>query len=364
MQLLPVGLMKNNINKSLLKKLVEIKSLSQETVQCLKALKLIELEVNKENIPVFIDVNEGVPFLIAGNLQQAEVLFLSHIDVVPATNEGFKFKEVDNKFFGRGVLDMKGPLVATLDAFIKLWKAGHKNIIFAVTSDEEVGGFKGAAFLAKNILGKIKMALIPDGSSEDMVLIQKAPFHIKITARGKSAHASRPWEGINAAENLGKCCGEILAKINGKKPEETTATLCQFHSGQTTNMLPNKAEAVMDIRIKQETEVKAMVKNLNQVTKKFGCKWEQIDEALVFEIKKEQPLIKKWQQAFRAIHQKEAGFVIENGASDARFLWQELKIPIIVTSAKRAGAHSHHEWVDVNSLNQLSETIVKFIISL
>ena len=47
-----------------------------------------------------------------------------------------------------------------------------------------------------------------------------------------------------------KCCGEILAKINGKKPEETTATLCQFHSGEVTNMLPNQAEAVMDIRIK------------------------------------------------------------------------------------------------------------------
>lgn len=357
--------MKNEINRSLLRKIVETASLSGETNQCLGALKLIEMEIKKKNIPIFIDFNEGVPFIIAGNLDKASILFLCHIDVVPAKVEFFKIKIKDNKLFGRGVLDMKGPLVASLDAFIKLWKSGKENIIFAVTSDEEIGGFKGTEFLVKNIFRKIEMAIIPDSSSEDLVLIQKAPFHIKILAKGKSAHGSKPWEGVNAAENLLKCCAEIVKKVKGNTHQSTTATICQFHSGEATNMVPNNAEAVIDIRIKQESEVKTIIKNINNSSKKFGCEWEKIDEPLFFEAEKDNFFIKKWQEAFKEVHhQKQVKFIVENGASDARFLWKELRIPVIVTSVKGGGAHSNHEWADIDSLNKLSETIVKFINSL
>jgi len=349
---------------SLLKNIVETTSISGDISQCLKALKLIEVEIKHNNIPIFIDFNEGFPFLIAGNINSASILFLSHIDVVPAKIDSFLMKEKDGKLFGRGVLDMKGPLVASLEAFIKLWKGGRKNIVYVVTSDEEIGGFKGAAFLVKNIFTKIEMAIIPDSSGEDLVLIQKAPFHIKVTAKGKSAHGSKPWEGVNAAEILLRCCAEIVKKVNGNARQSTTATICQFHSGESTNTVPNRAEAIIDIRIKQKSEVKTIINNLNNSSKNFGCEWKKIDEPLFFESDINNFFIKKWQQAFMEIHHKHVGFMVENGASDARFLWNELKIPIIVTSVKGGGAHSNHEWVDINSLNKLSETIVKFIISL
>ena len=356
--------MKNEINRSLLKKIVETSSLSGETNQCLRALKLIEVEIKMKNIPVLIDFNEGVPFLIAGNPDKASILFLSHIDVVPAKIDSFKLKIKDNKFLGRGVLDMKGPLVACLEAFIKLWKGGRENIIFVVTSDEEIGGFKGSEFLVKNLFNKIEVAIIPDSSGEDVVLIQKAPFHIKVIAKGKSAHGSKPWEGINAAENLLKCCTEIVKKVKGNTHQSTTATICQFHSGKATNIVPDKAEAVIDIRIKQESEVKTIIKNIYNSSKKFGCEWEKIDEPLFFEAEKDNFFIKKWQEIFKKITGEKISLKVECGASDARFLWKELRIPVIVTSVKGGGAHSNHEWADIDSLNKLSETIVKFVNSL
>jgi succinyl-diaminopimelate desuccinylase len=348
----------------LIKKLIEIKSLSSDPKQCLAALRIIETEIDNNKIPVSIKFNEGCPFLIAGDINKASILFLSHIDVVPGKADCFKLRKNDNKLFGRGALDMKGPLVASLDAFIKLWKDRRKNMVFAVTSDEETGGFKGTAFLVKSLFKTIELAIIPDSSSENLVIIQKAPFHIKISAKGKSAHGSRPWEGKNAAENLWKCCAEIIDKINGSSHEFTTATICQFHSGEATNMLPDKAEAVIDIRIKQQSEVSSIIKNLRNSTKKFGCKWEKMDEPLFFEIKGNNIFVKKWMKAFGETHKKEVKLIIESGASDARFLWKELKIPIIETSAIGGGAHGENEWVDINSLKKLSETIVKFIISL
>lgn len=356
--------MRNKINMSLLKNIVETASLSGEISQCLKALKLLEVEIKNKNIPVFIGFNKKVPFLIAGDLNKASILFLSHIDVVLAKSDCFKMKIKGNKLFGRGVLDMKGPLVATLMAFIKLWKDGRENIVFAVTSDEEIGGFNGTNFLSKTQFKNIKLAIIPDSNSDDLVIIQKAPFHIRILAKGKSAHASRPWEGKNAAENLLKCCTKIITDLNGNSNELTTAVLTQFRSGETTNKVPDKAEAIIDIRIEKESEVEELINKIKNITKKCQCDWEKIDEPLFFEISPDNLFVKKWQEIFRKVNGKEARLIVECGASDARFLWKKLKIPIIVTSAIGGGAHSDKEWVKIDSLKRLSEIIVKFINSL
>ena len=164
--------------------------------------------------------------------------------------------------------------------------------------------------------------------------------------------------------NLLKCCNQIISKISGKSHKSTTAALTKFHSGESTNAIPDKAEAVIDIRIKEQSEVETILFKINTITKKNLCSWEKIDEPLFFEIKKDNYFAKKWAESFKEITKKEIHFKIENGASDARFLWHQLKIPTIVTSVLGDGAHSNKEWVDINSLNQLSNTITEFISSI
>jgi len=348
----------------LIKKLVEIKSISGDKAKCLKALDIVKKEILKHHIPCQIRDHNDTPFLLAGKISNGSILFLNHIDVVPAETEQFKVKQKGNKLFGRGVLDMKGPLVACLDSFFQLWKTGNKKIIFAVTSDEEIGGFNGANFLSKAKFKNIKLAIIPDGSSDDLVIVQKAPFHIRILAKGKSAHGSKPWEGKNAAENLLKCCLQIIKNVNGVSHDQTSATITQFHSGETTNKVPDKAEAIIDIRIEKESEVEELINKIRGITKECRCDWEKIDEPLFFEIASDNFFIKKWQEIFKKITGEKISLKVECGASDARFLWKELRIPVIVTSVKGGGAHSNHEWADIDSLNKLSETIVKFVNSL
>lgn len=350
--------------EKLIKKIIKIKSISGDKVNCLKALTIIEKEIKSHNISCFVKKHNGFPFLIAGNLKHGSIAILSHIDIVPAKDEQFKLKQQGDKLFGRGVLDMKGPLLASLASFFELWKKGNSESIFIVTSDEEIGGFNGAEFITKSFLKNIKLAIVPDSTGSDLVIIQKAPFHINLFSKGKSAHGSKPWEGINAAENLLKCCHKLINAINKKTSTSTTAALTQFHSGKTTNMIPDKAEAVIDIRIKQQSEVINLVAKIESITKKFQCNWKKIDEPLFFEIKKNNFFVKKWKVAFKKITNKNIKTKIEFGASDARFLWQKLKIPIIITSAIGGGVHSSKEWVSLNSLNQLSATITEFILSI
>ncbi len=352
--------MKNSINLLLLKKIIKIPSLSKSHNQCLLALKVIKKEIDNHQIPCFVKFNNNVPFLIAGDLKKARVLFLSHIDVVPANTEQFNLKRKGNKIFGRGVLDMKGPLVATLGPFIKLWQTGQKQFLFAVTSDEEVGGFNGTALLTKTLFKNIKAAIVPDGTGDDLIIIQKAPFHIKIQSTGKSAHGSKPWKGINAAENLSKCCTQIIGNLNQNSLESTTATLTQFHSGHTTNTVPAKAIAIIDIRIKKQSEVTDLIKKLDLITQKWKCSWKKIDEPLFFKTPKNSPFLKIWIAVFKKITTKKPLLKTESGASDARFLWEDLKIPVIITSVIGGRAHSKHEWANIDSLTRLSKIIFEF----
>ena len=355
--------MKNNINLLLLKKIIKIASLSHNHNKCFTALRLIKKETSQQKIPCFIKKNNNSPFLVAGNIKTSRILFLCHIDVVPGQPRQFNLIREGSRLIGRGVLDMKGPLVATLKSFFKLWKLGNRQFLFVITSDEEIGGFNGTDFLTKSLLKNIKSAIVPDSVGNNLVIVQKAPFHIKIKSFGKSVHGSKPWESVNSAENLSKCCTQIIDKLNGNSSDSTTATLTQIHSGNTTNTIPAEAMATIDIRIKKQSEINSLIDKINQITQKRKCTWQKIDEPLFFEASTHDSFIKKWIDIFKKTNQKVPQLVVESGASDARFLWHNLRIPVIVTSAKGGGTHSDQEWVDINSLTQLSELFFKFGLS-
>ncbi len=355
--------MENDININLLKKIISIPSLSQDHKQCLLSLTIIKKEIESHNIPCSIGNNNDFPFLIAGDIDLANILFLSHTDIVPGDVGQFKITVKENQLFGRGVLDMKGPLIASLDSFLRLWGEGRKQFLFAITSDEEIGGFNGSKTLTKTLFRNIKQAIIPDSTGDSLILIQKAPFHIKIDCIGKSCHGSKPWEGVNAADNLLECCKSIVKAVNRNSPNLTSACISQFHSGDATNKVPDNGTATLDIRIKEESEVSNLIKIINASAKKYGCSWEKIDEPMFFETKIDEPFVQRWINTFEKVVGKKLETKVECGASDARFLWHELRIPIIVTSAIGGGAHSNNEWVDIISLNLLSEIIFKFGLS-
>lgn len=351
---------KTKLDLSLLRKLIKIRSLSCDQKKCFRALKLIENKLIKQDIPCLIDQNNGFYYLIAGNLDEAGFLFLSHIDVIDGEDEQFILKNYGDKFYGRGVLDMKGPLISTLMAFIKLWKNNFRNFLFVVTSDEEIGGFNGSNFLAQSTFSKIEAAFIPDSTGEELVIIQKAPYHIKINSLGKSSHGSKPWNGVNALYNISQCCIDLVKKIDRNKTDKTSAAVTQINGGKSTNTIPGEAIATLDIRILRQSEVGKIVETIDRITKKWKCTWENIDKPLFFELSKRNKIFNKWSQIYKKINNVNLKTKIESGGSDARFLWNFLKIPVIVTSVVGDGAHSKEEWVNIKSLEKLTKTIVSF----
>lgn len=86
------------------------------------------------------------------------ILLLAHIDVVEARREDwsfdpFKFLEQDGYYYGRGTSDDKAMAAIFIANLIRYRQEGFKpdrDIIVALTSDEEGGNFNGVDWLVKN----------------------------------------------------------------------------------------------------------------------------------------------------------------------------------------------------------------------
>lgn len=92
-----------------------------------------------------------------GTGKRKPILFIGHLDVVEAlradwTTDPFEFLEKDGYFYGRGTEDMKEGDAILITNFIRMKKEGYlpdRDIIVALTADEEGGNFNGVDWLLK-----------------------------------------------------------------------------------------------------------------------------------------------------------------------------------------------------------------------
>ncbi len=92
-----------------------------------------------------------------GTGKRKPILFIGHLDVVEArredwTTDPFEFIEKDGYFYGRGTEDMKEGDAILVTNFIRLKKEGYvpdRDLILALTADEEGGSFNGVDWLLR-----------------------------------------------------------------------------------------------------------------------------------------------------------------------------------------------------------------------
>jgi acetylornithine deacetylase/succinyl-diaminopimelate desuccinylase-like protein len=147
-----------------------------------------------------------------GNGKLKPVLFIAHLDVVEALRKDwsvdpFKFIEKDGYFYGRGTTDDKCDGVSFIVTLIRLKKEGYipnRDIIIALTADEEMGNANGVDWLITNHKELIDadFCINPDGGGGDLkngkpvtLAIQtseKIYFSYRLEVRNKGGHSSLP----------------------------------------------------------------------------------------------------------------------------------------------------------------------------
>jgi acetylornithine deacetylase/succinyl-diaminopimelate desuccinylase-like protein len=122
------------------------------------------------------DIFEGGPRADKGNVVvryhgtgvRKPLLLLAHLDVVQALKsdwsadlDPFKFTERDGYYYGRGTSDDKAMASIFIANLLRFKKEGYvpdRDIILALTADEEGGGFNGVRWLLQNHRDKIDAA--------------------------------------------------------------------------------------------------------------------------------------------------------------------------------------------------------------
>jgi acetylornithine deacetylase/succinyl-diaminopimelate desuccinylase-like protein len=147
-----------------------------------------------------------------GKASAKPVLFLCHLDVVEAlrsdwTTDPFELVEKDGFFYGRGTEDMKDGDAVMVATFLHLHRDGYKpkrDLILALTADEEGGKFNGAQWLVKQHKELVDAAYVINLDAGGIELengkpvvaaveaTEKVYADFQITAVNRGGHSSLP----------------------------------------------------------------------------------------------------------------------------------------------------------------------------
>lgn len=152
---------------------------------------------------VAIDEAGNVIGSIRGGGEAPAVMFNTHLDHVdagdPAAWEHPPFAGVvaGGRAWGRGAVDIKGPLAAQVHGVAGLLGDRHRppgDVLVTAVVQEEVGGL-GARHLAERPAPPL--AVLGEPSSNELRRGHRGRVELVLQARGRSAHASAPARGVN-----------------------------------------------------------------------------------------------------------------------------------------------------------------------
>lgn len=290
-----------------------------------------------------------------------KILLQAHIDVVPAGEKGFYMREDNGRLYGRGVFDMKFAAACYLKLIDDLSK-DLKSYDFGImlTSDEEVGGEDGVDMLLHKGYST-NVCILPDaGDNWNIETECKGAWFIRISAEGKSAHGSRPWEGNNAIEKLVKALDSIRKLFKDQDDKHSTITISKIRGGTAINQVPDYAEASIDIRYMDESKYGEKYRKIHEIARESQLNLETVKHCIKVKCDIKQPEVSKFIKIAEKVGNKSLGHSKSLGTSDARYFYAR-GIPTVLIRPVGGGAHSEEEWIDKAELEKFYEVLKAYV---
>jgi acetylornithine deacetylase/succinyl-diaminopimelate desuccinylase-like protein len=217
---------------------------------------LLGPDARKQNLVVRMRA-EGAPI-------EKPVLFLCHMDVVVALKsdwhtDPFQFVEKDGYYYGRGTQDMKNSDAALVWTFLRLHREGYRpkrDLILALTADEEGGKFNGAEWLVQNHRELVDAAYVinPDSGGveldhgravvADVEATEKVYSDFQVTASNRGGHSSLP-RPDNAIYELMAALNKLAEYTFPFEMNGVTRTYFKNLAGQETGQMAADMRAIL-----------------------------------------------------------------------------------------------------------------------
>ncbi|MCL5427458.1 MAG: M20 family metallopeptidase [Gammaproteobacteria bacterium] len=198
-----------------------------------------------------------------------QILILGHFDTVWDIGRLAIRRETD-KFYGPGILDMKAGIVQAIwavKALVEFDALPDARIRFLCTSDEELGSPSSRQRIEEeSVASDVVLVVEPataNGSALKTARKGSGRFYMHIT--GKAAHAgNNPEDGVSAIEELSHQIQYLHSLADPSLG--TTVNVGMVSGGGPLNVVPEKAELGIDVRVTTLEEAERLYNAIYQST--------------------------------------------------------------------------------------------------
>jgi len=292
---------------------------------------------------------------------KARILIIAHIDTVfgPGTVAGRPYSVEGDRAHGPGVGDEKGGVVNAIAALTILHELGFKNYatITLLLDDSEERGSPGSTQLIKSLARQsdVEFNMEPGDPPDALTVWRKGSAGIRILVKGRAAHAGMaPQNGRNAASEL----VHQLTTLEGAFPHSgdgITVNLTILKSGERSNIIPDTAEATLNVRYRKPEQLDAVLARIQA-----GAGTTQIPDTTVTVTRDPAypPLTEN--AAIDALAARAQGIYAEigktvelagnGGASESALAMSEGTPALDGLGYVGGDFHTDHEWIDLTSV--------------
>jgi acetylornithine deacetylase/succinyl-diaminopimelate desuccinylase family protein len=305
---------------------------------------------------------------------------LDTVSVVGMTIDPFSGKQEGGRIWGRGACDTKGPMASILVAIQNLTQQKrapqNTDIWFTGLMGEESGN-DGIAFLMESDFFKSKNAHVNfgiAGEPTDLKVVHrhKGALWIRIRARGRSCHASRPDLGENAILKILPAIEYVsndLLKLTADWKDPvlggSTFNITTIRGGSKVNIIPDLCEIEVDHRSLPQESHQEIIEKIQKALPQ--CEIEIVSDRPGLDTPKENPYIQKLSDVLLKTFpsQSKDGFLVGAPWFADCSLMAKGGIPSIAFGpGSIQQAHTKDEYIEIQELEKGVKVFEDFLSSL
>lgn len=297
----------------------------------------------------------------------ASLVFNAHADTVDVgeraawKTDPLKATVIDGRVYGLGACNCKSAMAVHLWLAREIAQRGGPpkgEVVFTFVGDEENLGPNGLLRLRESGAVQPATLVVAAQTRNRLVLEERGVMWVRVTTRGKAAHAGAPHTGDSAVLRMHELISALrselmpsIAKRRSGTGQQSTLSIGRIRGGENINVVPDLCTIEIDRRILPEENFEAAFEELKRAAMDHGAeKVELLTGTPGFKAAENGAGVRAFSEALRSVTGKAPEPLNVVGASDARYFARD-GIEILVTGpGDGADSHKPNEFVPLEEL--------------
>ena len=299
------------------------------------------------------------------------VVFNAHADTVGVgeraawTTDPLLATLRDGRVYGLGACNCKSSMAVHLwlaEEIARRGGPGAGEVAFTFVGDEENLGPDGLAYLREIGAVKPTTLVVAAQTRNRLVTEERGVMWVRVTARGKAAHAGAPETGDSAILRMHRVIGAIERELGPRlrdrrsaNAQQSTLSIGRIRGGENTNVVPDQCIIEIDRRILPEEDFDSALDELARTVDAAGEPRGTLSVELLtgtpgFRAPEDGAGVRAFREAIAAVTGRAPERLNVVGASDGRYFARDSVEIIVFGPGDGADSHKPDESVPLDEL--------------